>query len=877
MAACERDCRGLSRLWVSNALFLTSSIRCFDPLRPIGRGFRSLFLILFCSFLSVAQAQLIVETDTRSPFVAIQIWVRAGSADETPENNGVAHMIEHMVFKGTAGHPRGELDTQIEMRGGLLEAATERDWTRFYTTVPAKEWQPVLKILLEHLKSPAIPEESLEKERTVILWHEYARHESDPVRRLRYRLYAQAFEGDSYGLPVLGNPEVLTKLTRDDLLNFHRHHYRPTDFIIVLTGNVHLPEAQSIVKEVLTASPAIQDHSIELKRFKAKQVTLVQEEKESDRVYVGYALPVPPAQSAEEVLASQLLLELLAAPSQGFLYANSKTDEAKEKPLPFTGLYPEYLPRIRGGLITLIFETKPGQVEPLKAHVESALARVQELRQAELEAAQTRLRNLHNAESATPSGRAYQLGLYSMLGLQELAKDYVPPLQKISPSGIRQLPLSPASGAASSVSPVSSPDRLFILTNPEPAQRHLLANGVRLIILPVPGSNAVSVQAFMRAGILEEEGYPNGIGALLVRLLFGTTQNETPGTLRYRIGATGGNLTTQWEPQFTRIEINVQPDRLESALSLLAEGLFRVDFDREAFLTARDATTYALQDPRFQAFRQAQALTQNALYGGHLYGQPFGGTPESIASITLQDVQKFYRAFYTPGNLVLAVAGDVKPERALSLVRRFFEEIETTGKPLPHSQLSPPEPQQGIKQAKTASSASYIMAAASLPAVEAKRYAVARVLSAILGEGKGSRLFQNLREAHGIGYEFGSFLVPLPHSTLLFAYIQFDASGMPGTVRRTQDFLLTQLKSLAENPPPEQELTRAKRFLKFQYDLDGQHLSNHAYRLGFWESLGVGCEQAAKLPAQIEAVTALQVQELAKECLQAVGMGVVSK
>lgn len=877
MAARERDCRGLSRLWVSNAPFSANSIRCFEPLLLLGRGFQPLFLILLFSFLPAAQAQLIVETDTQSPFVAIQVWVRAGSADETPENNGVAHFIEHMIFKGTTTYPRGELDTQIEMRGGLLEATTERDWTRFYATVPANEWQPVLKILLEHLKSPAFPEEELEKERAVILRHEYARHESDPVRRLRYKLYAQAFEGDSYGQPVLGNPEVLTKLTRDNLIDFHRHYYHPSDFIIVLTGNVQLPEAQSVVKEVLTPAPVIQDHSIERKRFKAKQVTLTLEEKESDRVYIGYALPVPPAHSAENVLASQLFIELLATPSQGFLYTKPKTDEAKEKPLPFTALYPEYLPRIRGGVITLIFETKPDQVEPLKIHVESALARIHQLKQTELEAAQTRLRNLYNAESTTPSGRAYQLGLYSMLGLQELSKDYVTLLQKISLPGIRQFPVSPASGTTPSASPAPAPDRPSILPNPEPAQRHLLANGVRLIVLPVPGSKAVSVQAFMRAGVLEEEGYPGGIGAVLVRLLFGSTHNETPGTLRYRISAAGGNLTTQWEPQFTRIEMNIHPERLESALSLLSEGLFKVDFDKDAFLTAREAAVYALQDPRLQAFRQAQTLAQNALYGGHLYGQPFAGTPDSIASLTLQEVQRFYRAHYLPGNLIIVVAGDVKPERALNLVRRSFEEIESTGTPQRKPQLSPPNPQQGIKQAKTASSASYIMTAASLPPMDAKQYATARMLSAILGEGKGSRLFQNLREAHGIGYEFGSLLLPMPLSTFLFAYIQCEAVSTAETLQNTQDLILKQLKSLAENPPSEPELARAKRFLKFQLQMDGQNLSNLAYRLGLWESLGTGYEQALNLPAQIETVTAQQIQELAKECLQTVGMGVVSK
>lgn len=859
---------------LSNVPAPARPIKCFDPLPPSGRGFQTLLFTLYLLLLPTAQTQLIVETDPQSPFAAIQVWVRAGTVDETPENSGIAHFMEHMVFKGTAGHPRGELDRQVEMRGGLLEATTERDWTRFYTIVPSKEWQPVLRILLQHLKSPAVPAEEMEKERAVILQHEYARHESDPIRRLRYRLYAQAFEGDSYGLPILGNREVLTKLTRADLLNFHRLYYQPSDFIIVLTGNVQEEEAQAVVKEELAGTPAVHDNGIEIKRFKSRQVTLAHEEKADGRVYVGYAIPMPPAQSMEAVLASQLFFELLTAPSLGFLYTRQQPEEEREKPLPFTGLYPEYLPRIRSGLITLIFETNPDQVEALKAHVESAIARIQNLKQSDLDAAQARLRNRHDAESQSPGGRAYQLGLYSMLGLREQAKDYLSLLRKISVADIRQLPHSPTLLSARAP---ELPNPEVRTSSPESVQRHLLANGVRLIVLPVPGSKAVSVQAFMQSGISEEEGFPAGTGSVLMRLLFGTTQNETSGTLRYRIGTTGGSLTTSWEPQFTRIEINVQPERLESVLSLLAEGLFRADFTREAFLTTRESAIYALNDPREQVFRQAQALAQNALYGNHLYGQPFGGTPESLTRVTLEDVQRFYRTYYTPGNLVIVIAGDVKPERSLTIVRRFFEAMEPADKSRLDSQSPFPKPQPGMKQAKTERPVSYLMAAAALPGMETKRYAAARLLSAVLGEGKGSRLFQNLREAHGIGYEFGSFLVPFRSGILLLAYIQCGAGDPPEAFQHAQDLLQAQLKSLAEKPPTEQELNRAKRFVQFQYELEGQPLSMRAYRLGFWESLRIGYEQADSLPTQIETVTAQQVQEMAKECLLSVGMGVVTK
>jgi zinc protease len=835
--------------------------------------------------LSTAQLQLIVETNAQSPFVAIEVWIHTGTADETPENNGIAHFLEHMIFKGTAQHPRGELDAQIETSGGLLAANTERDWTRYYTTVPNSEWQKTLRILLEHLKSPAIPVDELEKERAVILRHEYARHESDPVRRLRYRLYAQAFEDNAYGLPMLGNPTVLEKLNREQILNFHKRHYLPSEFTIVLTGNLTLQEAQPIVQEVLTQIPAAQNNRTEKKLFKAKPATLVQEEKGENRVYIGYALTMPPAQKPEDVIATQLFLKLLTAPSEGFLYRKPEPgSEEQDEPLPFIHVYSEYLPRTQAGIITLIFEVKPGQTEALKSHVEITFKRIRNLKQTELNSATARLLNHYDYEAATPGGRAYQLSLYHTLGLPEMATHYAALSKKISLTRIQQI----VDGYAPSTSPTSTSISSTPQTPPPflpspDVQRHRLANGMKILILPVPDSKTVSVQAFVQAGVSEEEEYPAGIGAVLMRILFGTTQNETPGTIRYRMGATGGNLNTSWEPQFTHVEMNVQPEKLESMLSLLAEGLFRADIERKAFQAARDATLDTLTDPREQPFRQAQTLARNALYGNQIYGQSFGGTPESITRLTLQDVKQFYQSYYTPNNFVLVIAGDVKPERALTLVRRFFEDFESEAKPSIPSPLSSAATKVGLKEEKSslpmsgAGGASYLTAAASLPGVEAKQYATARILSAILGEGKGSRLFQSLREAEGIGYELGSMLIPLRGRTPLLCYVQCGAEDSPETLQKVQAFLNAELKSLIEQPPTESELNRAKQFVRSQYELEGLRLQEIAYRLGFWESLGVGYEQAVNLPVQIEAVTAQQVQEMAKECLSKIGMGVVTK
>ncbi len=196
--------------------------------------------------------QVMVRPDPNAPLVALEIWVRTGSANETRETSGAAHLLEHLIFKGTARHAPGVLDDTIESAGGILEATTERDWTRYRAAVLPDRWEPCLRMLLHHLLQPALPEAELERERAIILQDEYALHRADPIRTARYALYEKAYGEHPYALPPLGIPDTLAKLTREQVLAFHARHYRPERMVIVVVGRVEPARVQAVVQEEIS-------------------------------------------------------------------------------------------------------------------------------------------------------------------------------------------------------------------------------------------------------------------------------------------------------------------------------------------------------------------------------------------------------------------------------------------------------------------------------------------------------------------------------------------------------------------------------------------------------------------------------------------------
>ncbi len=183
-----------------------------------------------------------------SPLVAIDLWVRAGAREETDAEDGCAHFLEHVLFKGTTTRPSGQADIDIENLGATLTAATGPDYAHFYTTVAAAHVQEALAVLADVARNAALPDVEIERERGVIL-DELAAHDSNPTAHLIDLLYQYAFHALPYGRSPGGSSEAIRRRTRDALARFYARAYRPDHCVLVLVGDITSEQASQLARQ----------------------------------------------------------------------------------------------------------------------------------------------------------------------------------------------------------------------------------------------------------------------------------------------------------------------------------------------------------------------------------------------------------------------------------------------------------------------------------------------------------------------------------------------------------------------------------------------------------------------------------------------------
>lgn len=169
--------------------------------------------------------------------VAIDVWVRAGSAWQAPGESGAAHFLEHLLFRGTARRAPGQLDAAIEDLGALVNAGTTRDAAHIHAVVASGAVEPALAAICEAVRGASFPPPEVEKERGVIL-DEMARSRGDAVRVAVDRVYAGLFGPTGYGRSILGNAEEVRRMPRDEIAAFHRRLYRPERTVAVFCGDI---------------------------------------------------------------------------------------------------------------------------------------------------------------------------------------------------------------------------------------------------------------------------------------------------------------------------------------------------------------------------------------------------------------------------------------------------------------------------------------------------------------------------------------------------------------------------------------------------------------------------------------------------------------
>ncbi len=270
--------------------------------------------------------QVVVIQDHRTPVVTQMIWYKVGSADETPGKSGLAHFLEHLMFKGTAKHPEGEFSKTVLRIGGNENAFTSYDYTGFFQRVPREQLPKMMEFEADRMTGLILKDENVLPERDVVLEEYNMRVGNNPDARLNDQIMAALYLNHPYGRPVIGWHHEIEKLTREDALAFYRRFYAPNNAILVIAGDVEPAEIRPMVEQTfgkVAAQPSIPARRIrpqEPEPTAPRTVTLSDPQVEQPTVKRYYLVPSAATAAPGQSAALDVLAQLMGGGSNSYLY-----------------------------------------------------------------------------------------------------------------------------------------------------------------------------------------------------------------------------------------------------------------------------------------------------------------------------------------------------------------------------------------------------------------------------------------------------------------------------------------------------------------------------------------------------------------------------
>src|SRR5271170_3371938 len=278
------------------------------------------------SFTLANGLQVVVIQDHRTPVVTQMIWYKVGSADETSGKSGLAHFLEHLMFKGTAKHPAGEFSQTVLRIGGNENAFTSADYTGYFQRVPREQLGSMMEFEADRMTGLVLKDENVLPERDVVLEEFNMRVANNPEARLTEQIMAALYLNHPYGRPVIGWHHEIEKLSREDALAFYHRFYAPNNAILVIAGDVDEKEIRSLAEATFgkvapqPAIPALRIRPQEPEPVAPRTVTLADPHVEQPVVKRYYLVPSATTASAGESPALDVLAQLMGGGSNSYLY-----------------------------------------------------------------------------------------------------------------------------------------------------------------------------------------------------------------------------------------------------------------------------------------------------------------------------------------------------------------------------------------------------------------------------------------------------------------------------------------------------------------------------------------------------------------------------
>ncbi|MCS6925620.1 MAG: insulinase family protein [Candidatus Binatia bacterium] len=822
-----------------------------------------------------------IQEDHFAPVVAIQVWVKAGSADETPDVAGAAHVHEHMIFKGTTRRPVGAIAAEVESSGGQINAFTTADHTVYHLVLASRYFSTGLDILADAMRNATFDPHELAKELHVVM-EEWKRGEDSPTSRAATELFRLAYTTHPYGRPVIGYRETIEALNRERVLQFYQRWYHPNNMTLVIVGDVDRETARHEVMRFfadqqpgdLPPRPRVPEPPQRGLRFSIVNMNV-------EEFYLYLCFPIPHA-AHPDVFALDLLGYILGGGESARLV---QTLQADKELVNWISAY-AYTPA-DPGLFIVAAGLEREKVRPAIEEILSALfqCKYHLVSPAELARARTNLASDFIYRRETVQGQARQLGYFlTVFNNADYERQYLDGLSAVTRQDIQRVAQHYFSAETLSLTLLGATAHADL---PTAAEVHALCrrldrpplavpnsvpkrdgrvtvaqldNGIRLLVKEHHAVPVMSLQAVVLGGLLFEDEHNTGINNFLAGLLTRGSERFSRQALAEAVESLAGSLRGfSGRNSLGLSGAFLSTPRFDKALELFLDTLLHPTFPEEEVEKRRREVLLALKNREDDLAQVAFDLFYETIFTTHPYRFPLLGNEATVRTLTRAQLVEYYRTLLNPARLVISVVGDVDTTEVVAYLRDALGQLPMTSTAVA---LPPPEPRATTPRRKhkvvDKQQAHLVLGFHSVTLTDPDRYPL-KVLDAILSR-QGGRLFYELREKRALAYSVTAFAVEGIAPGVFGVYVGTDPTKVDeavaavwGELRRVRDELVSPA-----------ELEQAKKYLTGSYEISLQSNASQAEEMAFNELYGLGYDNGRRYLAAIAHVTAHDLQRVAR-------------
>lgn len=819
-----------------------------------------------------------------SPVVTVIVAYKVGSGDEDLAHTGLAHYLEHLLFKGTDKLFPGDIDRITLRNGGANNAYTSTDATVYHFDFAADRWEVALEIEADRMRNVRIDaRHEFDKEKAVVV-AELDRNEDQPWDLERKAILPLLFGNGPYGHPTIGEREHVYGATPTVIKDFYDRWYYPNNAALVISGGFDPEQALAKIRKLFGPIPAgklperrnaatVQRDGPVHKEFSSKF--------EVPRLVMGFNT-IPSGDPSAYAL--DMLEAILSGGKTGRLYRRL-IEEARIADVAAASHNPGRYP----GWFYLAVELLPGKDR--KQAEELILAELQRLRdepvsEAELKRVQRQLlaSTIFNQESV--HNQADAIARAVILHDLDYLRSYLPRLMQVTPADIqaaarKYLELDkrvvvwsvPQKGNGKG-SQRPQPDQPALKRGPETArpggftlkdtQRVVLPNGLTVLLRENRRWPVVVATAQLRRALLVEPAERSGVAYLVGNLLDEGTPKRTGQQIAELIENVGGELSFGATGGLVKV---LSPDR-SLGLTLLFECLTQATFPPDVFEREKERLLSDIEDAERQPMSKAQQLYREAIYGNHPLGRPSFGRKQTVSKLTPEDCRVFHRRVFVPGNTIVAVVGDFDSKQVIEEITRLTAAWQLG--PVPPLSVPPlAKPQQFSQRIETMPEAAQVHLYLGHLGIRRNTpdFFKLLVMDYVLGTGPGftDRLSARLRDREGLGYSVSATITDSAGEEpgLFTCYI----GTMPEKFAQAKQGFLEEIRRLQTERPATEEVADAKNYLLGQLPFQFTTNEQIAAQLVAIERYGLGLDYLEKYRAGVAAVTPLDVQDVAQRYL----------